>query len=293
MGAVRRVNIPLDDMVNSNPLLHPTRSFTLMGVLNVTPDSFSDGGRYADPGQAIERGLELRALGADWVDVGGESTRPGSEPVGAEEELRRILPVVQSLAAQGVPVSIDTYRTIVAEAAVGAGAGMVNDISAFSDPAMAPLVARAGVAALLMHMQGSPKDMQKSPQYSDVVLEVRAFLAERLEAAERHGVPRARMGVDPGIGFGKSIEHNLTLLGRLRELTDLGVPVAVGVSRKSFLGILTGNPDPGSRLAASLSAAVCAYLEGARFFRVHDLKETRDALMAAEAVKSHDPRSPD
>ncbi len=280
-------------MPETNPLLHPTRPFTLMGVLNVTPDSFSDGGRYADPSLAIERGLALRALGADWVDVGGESTRPGSEPVGAEEELRRILPVVQSLVAQGVPVSIDTYRASVAEAAVGAGAGLVNDISAFSDPAMAPLVARAGVAALLMHMQGSPKNMQKSPHYSDVVLEVRAFLAGRLEAAERQGVPRARLGVDPGIGFGKSIEHNLALLGRLRELTDLGAPVAVGVSRKSFLGAITGNPDPGGRLAASLSAAVCAYQQGARLFRVHDLKETRDALMAAEAVKSHDPRSAD
>ena len=274
-------------------LLNSERAFTLMGVLNVTPDSFSDGGRFLDPGAAIEHGLRLRAEGADWVDVGGESTRPGSEDVPASEQIRRVVPVVQELAKQSVPVSIDARVAAVAEAALDAGATLVNDISALSDPAMAPLVARRGAFLLQMHMLGTPKTMQKSPAYSDVLGEVRAFLVARLEYAEREGIPRERLAADPGIGFGKQLRHNLTLLTRLDEFAALGVPIAVGLSRKSFLGALTGREAPHERLAASLAAAVLAFRRGARIFRVHDVAATRDALRVAEALQRHESGSSD
>ncbi|HVP39555.1 MAG TPA: dihydropteroate synthase [Candidatus Saccharimonadales bacterium] len=267
-------------------ILNPTRPFTLLGVVNTTPDSFYDGGQFFAPGDAIARGLELRAEGADWIDVGGESTRPGAEPVSPAEEVQRVLPVVRALVSQGIPVSIDTRRARVAAAALDAGAQLVNDVSALADPDMAELAAGRGAAVLLMHMQGTPKTMQEAPVYADVVAEVRAFLAERVAQAVARGIARERLAVDPGIGFGKTLAHNLQLLGGLRALTDLGVPVAVGVSRKSFLGAVTGAP-PSDRLAGSLAAAVCAYLNGARIFRVHDVKATRDALAISEAVRRH------
>ncbi|MBI5836433.1 MAG: dihydropteroate synthase [Candidatus Eisenbacteria bacterium] len=275
-GASRRVHA----------ILNPDRPFTLMGVVNVTPDSFFDGGRYFAPGDAIARGLELRSEGADWVDVGGESTRPGSEPVSPGEEAARVVPVVAGLVSQGVAVSVDTRNVETARGALDAGATLVNDVTGLADPAMAALAADRGAAVLLMHMQGSPKTMQNAPTYADVVAEVRAFLEDRLHAAEARGIPRERLAVDPGIGFGKALEHNLRLIAGLRALCDLGVPVAVGVSRKSFLGVVTG-ASPTDRLAGSLAAAVCAFQNGARIFRVHDVKATRDALATSEAVRSH------
>jgi dihydropteroate synthase len=260
-----------------------------MGVLNVTPDSFSDGGELEGAEAAIARGLRLFEEGADWVDVGGESTRPGSDAVPPEEQIRRVVSVIQTLAEKGVPISIDARLAAVARAGLDAGATLVNDISALSDPAMAPLVASRGAFLIQMHMLGMPKTMQKSPAYSDVLGEVRAFLAERLEFAERQGIPKGRMAADPGIGFGKNLQHNLALLGRLDEFASLGVPIAVGLSRKSFLGALTGRDAPHDRLAASLSAAVSAFRRGARIFRVHDVAATRDALRVAEALREHEP----
>jgi dihydropteroate synthase len=271
-------------------MLNPGRSFTLLGVVNVTPDSFFDGGQFFAPGDAIAQGIRLREEGADWIDVGGESTRPGSTPVSAREELQRVLPVVRGLAAQHIPVSVDTRHLQVAREALDAGAGMLNDVTALADPAMATLAAERGVPVLLMHMKGTPKSMQEAPVYADAVAEVRAFLAARLELAVDRGIARERLAVDPGIGFGKALEHNLQLLGGLRALTELGVPVAVGLSRKAFIGAITGEA-PADRLAGSLSAAVCAYGHGARIFRVHDVKATRDALAVAEAVRLHGSRS--
>ena len=255
-----------------------------MGVVNVTPDSFSDGGRFLDPGAAVEHGRRLAAEGAEMLDVGGESTRPGSAGVPAEEELRRVLPVVEELAAAGVTVSIDTSKAAVADAALDAGAAYVNDVTAFrGDPDLAALVASRGVPCCLMHMLGTPRTMQDDPRYDDVVSEVKAFLEQRLAFAVAEGVAEERVMLDPGIGFGKTLDHNLELLARLDEIAALGRPVVVGVSRKSFLGRITGR-EAAERAVATAAANVLALERGASVFRVHDVAETRDALAVAAAT---------
>jgi dihydropteroate synthase len=250
-----------------------------MGVLNVTPDSFSDGGRFLDSSAAVAHGELLAAEGAHLIDVGGESTRPGSNPVSADEELRRVIPVVEALSGRvETPLSIDTCKVQVARAALSAGASFVNDVSALRlDPGMAALVAEAGVDVCLMHMKGEPRTMQDDPRYEDVISEVKGFLEERLAFAVSEGVPEERIWLDPGIGFGKTLEHNLELIRRLGEIAQIGRPVVVGASRKRFLGSLTGQPE-GQRLAGSLAAAVLAYERGASLLRVHDVRATCDAL---------------
>jgi dihydropteroate synthase len=261
--------------------------FRLMGVVNVTPDSFSDGGAFLDAPDAIAQGRRLASEGADLIDVGGESTRPGAEPVGADEELRRVLPVVSALAADGgATVSIDTSKLAVARAALDAGAGYVNDVTAFrAEPELAGLVAERGVECCLMHMLGEPRTMQKEPRYDDVVADVAAFLEERLAFAVREGIAEERIALDPGIGFGKTVEHNLELLRRLGEIAAIGRPVAIGTSRKSFLGRITGR-DVTERVPATVATNVVAYLHGARIFRVHDVAATRDALLVTAATVS-------
>jgi dihydropteroate synthase len=261
----------------------------VMGVVNVTPDSFSDGGRYFDTEAAVAHGLRLAAAGADVLDVGGESTRPGSPPVSADEELARILPVLQGLRARtDVPLSVDTTKAAVAREALKAGAVLVNDISGFHFDAELPrVVAEAGAACCLMHIQGTPETMQKEPHYGDVVDEVLAFLEEGVERAVAAGVRRERVLVDPGIGFGKTLGHNLFLLRRLGELRVLGLPLLVGTSRKSFLGRLAGGKPADERLAATLgSVAAMAAAGDTDFVRVHDVAEVRDALAVADAVRS-------
>ena len=258
--------------------------FEIMGVLNVTPDSFSDGGAFLDAVAAIDQGRALVADGADLVDVGGESTRPGAPPVSEAEELRRVGPVVAALAADGATVSIDTSKAGVARAALDAGATYVNDVTAFrGDPDMAGLVAERGVRCCLMHMRGEPRTMQEDPRYDDVVDDVKAFLSDRLAAAVAAGIPEDHVDLDPGIGFGKTIDHNLELLRRLDEIVALGRPVVIGTSRKSFLGRLTGR-DASDRLAGSIATNVLALERGARIFRVHDVAPVRDALTVAAAT---------
>ena len=248
-----------------------------MGVLNVTPDSFSDGGRWSDPDAAIARGLEMVAEGADVVDVGGESTRPGAEPVDGGEERRRVVPVVEALASS-VRVSVDTRKREVAEAAVEAGATLVNDVSA----SLQDVAAAAGVGWVAMHMRGEPRTMQEAPSYGDVVADVRAFLTERAERARAAGVDE--IWVDPGIGFGKTTDHNLALLRHLRSLVDTGVPVMVGASRKSFLGRLTAGAGVDDRMEASLAAAVWAMSQGVGMVRVHDVRPTVQAARLLDPV---------
>jgi dihydropteroate synthase len=262
-----RFNLPLD-----RPLL--------MGVVNITPDSFSDGGAFHGPGAAIEHARCLFAEGADIVDIGGESTRPGAQTVSEELELERILPVLRALG--DVPVSVDTRRPRVMREALAAGASMINDIDALQAPGAIEAVAGAGCAVCLMHKQGDPATMQDEPHYVDVVAEVRDFLAQRAEAAERGGIPRERIALDPGFGFGKTDAHNFRLLRELAAIAALGFPVLAGWSRKSTLGRLTGRPV-GERLAASLAAALLAVAGGAKILRVHDVRETRDALLVREA----------
>jgi dihydropteroate synthase len=256
-----------------------------MGIVNVTPDSFSDGGLFLDPDAAIEHGLRLAEEGADILDVGGESTRPGAEPVPDQEELDRVLPVVEALAGAGRSVSIDTTKLEVARAALGAGATLVNDVSAFRfAPDMAGLVASAGVDCCLMHMLGEPRTMQADPRYEDVVSEVKAFLEERLAFATAEGVPEERIWLDPGIGFGKTVEHNLELLRRLDEIVAIGRPVVVGTSRKSFLGKLAGGRPEDERLPGTIATNVLALERGASVFRVHDVAPVADALKVAAAT---------
>jgi dihydropteroate synthase len=256
----------------------------LMGVVNVTPDSFSDGGLYLDPTAAIAHGRELAAQGADILDVGGESTRPGAEEVGEAEELRRVAPVVRELAEGGTDVSIDTSKLAVAEAALDAGATIVNDVTALrGDPEIGPLCAERGAGLVLMHMPGNPRTMQDDPTYGDVVEDVKAFLAERAEAAVAAGVAEERIWLDPGIGFGKNLEHNLELLRRLGELRKLGLPLVIGASRKSFLGRIDGSPV-GERLGGTIASSVLAVAEGADVLRVHDVAEVTQALAVTAAV---------
>jgi dihydropteroate synthase len=260
--------------------------FAVMGVVNVTPDSFSDGGQWLDPGRAVAHGLELESEGAAILDVGGESTRPGAEPVSLPEELRRVMPVIEGLIAAGTQaqISIDTSKATVAEAALAAGATLVNDVTALrADPRIAELVAAHGSEVCLMHMLGEPRTMQDHPHYDDVVSDVKAFLQARMAFAVAEGIAEERILLDPGIGFGKTLEHNLELVRRLDELVALGRPVVMGASRKSFLGRITGR-DVDDRVAATVAVNVLAFERGAQVFRVHEVGPTRDALRVAAAT---------
>jgi dihydropteroate synthase len=255
----------------------------LMGVVNVTPDSFSDGGLFLDAQAAVAHGEKLARDGAEILDVGGESTRPGSEAVDAGEELARTAPVVAALAASAT-VSIDTSKAVVAEAALDAGASIVNDVTAMrGDPELAAVCAGRGAGMVLMHMQGDPLTMQIDPAYDDVVDDVKAFLAERLEAAIGAGVDEQRIWLDPGIGFGKALEHNLALLRRLGELRELGRPLVVGTSRKSFIGKVDGSPV-GERIGGTIASSLLAAAEGAEVLRVHDVAEVAQAMRVAAAI---------
>jgi dihydropteroate synthase len=256
----------------------------LMGVVNVTPDSFSDGGLYLDPEAAIAHGRKLAADGAGILDVGGESTRPGAEPVDEAEELRRVVPVIEGIAEVEAEISVDTSKAAVAAAALDAGATIVNDVTALrGDSEMAALCAERGAAVILMHMLGEPRTMQADPRYEDVVVDVRAFLAERLEAAVAAGIAEERVWLDPGIGFGKTAAHNMELLRRLGELRELGRPLVVGTSRKSFIGEVDGSPAD-QRLGGTIASSVLAAAEGAEVLRVHDVAELRQALSVAAAI---------
>ena len=264
---------------------HRTHRPIVMGVLNVTPDSFSDGGRFFDPSAAVEQARRMAAEGADVIDVGAESTRPGSQPVAPGEQIRRLRDVLPRLPGLGAVVSIDTTSAEVARFAIAAGARIINDVSAGrEDPEIFPLAAAEGTALVLMHMLGQPRTMQADPRYKDVVREVYEFLAGRLTAATAAGVDRRKCMVDPGIGFGKRLEHNLALLAHMDVLTKLEVPVVVGASRKRFLGELTGQNGPDRRLAGTIAACVEAYRAGATVFRVHDVAPAVDALKVARAI---------
>jgi len=254
-----------------------------MGILNVTPDSFSDGGRFEDVARALDHARAMLADGADIVDVGGESTRPGAAAVDEATEIARVLPVVEALAREGALVSVDTMKPAVMRVALAAGAAMVNDVRALQAPGALEAVAASGAAVCLMHMRGTPASMQQAPEYGDVVAEVRDFLAARAQACEDAGIARERIVVDPGFGFGKTRAHNLELLDRLGELATLGYPVLAGWSRKSTLGAITGRGEE-ERLAASVAAAVLAVERGASIVRVHDVRETVDAVAVAQAV---------
>lgn len=251
----------------------------VMGVLNVTPDSFSDGGRFLEPSAALDHARKMLDDGADIIDVGGESTRPGAAPATEREELARVVPLIEKIAALGIPVSADTRKPAVMRAAIAAGAAMINDVSALRAPGALEAVAGAGaaVAVCLMHMRGEPATMQQSVVYEDVVYEVKTFLVERAALCEAAGIARERIVVDPGFGFGKTVEHNLTLLRRLSEIVALGYPVLVGLSRKSTIGALTGR-DSSERTAGSIAAALAAVARGAKIVRAHDVRETVDAL---------------
>lgn len=258
-----------------------------MGVVNVTPDSFSDGGRFLDPRAAIDRAQRLIGDGADLLDIGGESSRPGARAVAEDEELGRVLPVLRAL--RDVPVSIDTRRPAVMKAVLAEGASMINDIEALAAPGALDAVAAGDCAVCLMHKKGEPATMQQAPSYGDVVLEVKSFLAARISACEKAGIDRRRICVDPGFGFGKSVDHNFALLRDLKSLGDLGVPVLAGWSRKSSLGSVTGRAV-GERLAASLAAALLALHGGATILRVHDVRETRDVIAVWDAWRKADTR---
>lgn len=258
-----------------------------MGILNVTPDSFSDGGDFFGVERAVAQAEEMLDDGAHVIDLGGESTRPGSDPVSPDEELDRVIPVIRGILAARPEalISIDTYRASTAEAALDAGARIVNDITALGDSGMAALIAERSVPVVLMHMLGEPKSMQQNPHYEDVVREVRDFLAGRAERAVRAGVAEENVILDPGIGFGKTIRHNLELLNNLDAFVQLGYPVLVGASRKSFLGKITGSDDAKGRLFGTVATSIMAYERGAKLFRVHDVRANREALEVAAAVR--------
>ncbi len=253
-----------------------------MGIVNVTPDSFSDGGRFFSSSAAVDHARQLIEEGADVLDVGGESTRPGAQPIGIQEELERVLPVIEAL--RGVPVSIDTWKPEVMRAALAAGACLVNDVNALLAEGALDAVAQSDAAVCLMHKQGDPQTMQQRPEYGDVVAEVGVFLRGRIHAAEAAGITRERIAIDPGFGFGKTLEHNLALLRGLDRLCELGVPVLAGLSRKSMLGAITGR-EVGDRTAASVAAAMLAVQRGASIVRVHDVGATVDALKVWGAVQ--------
>ena len=257
----------------------------VMGIVNVTPDSFSDGGAHATADTAIAHGLRLVAEGADLLDIGGESTRPGAAEVSVDEELRRVIPVVEGLArATRVPISIDTSKPEVMRAAVAAGAGLINDVYGLRRDGALETAAALGVPVVLMHMQGAPRAMQEAPDYDDVVGEVHRFLAERIFSAEMAGIDKKRIVVDPGFGFGKTTAHNLALLAQLARFVELGVPVLAGLSRKRSIGALTGREVPAERMAGSVAAHLIAAQRGARILRVHDVAQTVDALKIWNAV---------
>jgi dihydropteroate synthase len=257
----------------------------VMGVLNVTPDSFSDGGRFLDRAAAVERGLAMVGEGAAIIDVGGESTRPGATGVDVDEEIARIVPVIEQLAARvPVPISVDTTKQAVMRAAIAAGASLINDVNALRAPGALQVVATTGAGVCLMHMQGEPRTMQAAPAYTDVVGEVRQFLAERIAACIAAGISRDRICVDPGIGFGKRPEHNLALLAAIDRLADSDLPVLIGVSRKSLVGMITGRA-PADRLAGSVAFAALAVMGGAAIIRAHDVAETLDAVKVASALR--------
>jgi dihydropteroate synthase len=256
----------------------------IMGIVNVTPDSFSDGGAFFSRDAAIPHALELIADGADIVDVGGESTRPGADPVDVDEELRRVIPIIEALRGQPVAVSVDTMKPEVMRAAIAAGASMVNDVNALRAPGALEVCAASGAGVCLMHMLGMPRTMQSDARYGDVVAEVKHYLVERALAAERAGINRDRIAIDPGFGFGKNREHNLRLLRSLNEFAATGYAVLVGLSRKSVLGKITGQ-EVVARVHASVAAALIAVQKGARIIRVHDVRATKDALAILEAVE--------
>ncbi|MGC2520823.1 MAG: dihydropteroate synthase [Burkholderiales bacterium] len=256
----------------------------VMGIVNVTPDSFSDGGRFLDPGAAIAHARRLVEEGADLIDIGAESSRPGADAVAPQEEVRRLMPVLDAVRDLPVPVSVDTVKPEVMRAAIAAGAAMINDINALRSPGALEAVAASDVGVCLMHMQGEPRSMQQAPHYDDVVAEVKAFLAGRIAAARAHGIARERIVIDPGFGFGKTVEHNFALLRNLDRFAELGLPVMAGWSRKSTLGTITGRAATG-RLAASVAAALLAVQHGARIVRVHDVAATRDALAVLAAFE--------
>ena len=263
----------------------------VMGVLNVTPDSFSDGGLYLDPGAAVKHALEMVDEGADLIDIGAESSRPGAEPVSEAEELSRLVPVVQEVCRRvSVPVSVDTTKAAVARQAPDAGAAIINDISALrADPAMAGAVAKAGAGLVLMHMQGTPQTMQRAPRYGDIVAEVREFLRARMQAAVEAGIAAGQILLDPGIGFGKNLEQNLILLDRLDAFQTLGRPILVGVSRKAFIGEVLGR-RAGDRLLGTAAAVAAAVLRGAGVVRVHDVRAMQDVVRVIDAIQTHGPR---
>ena len=274
----------------NGPFQWDTKRTLIMGVLNVTPDSFSDGGKFLGADRAVEHAQEMARAGADIIDVGGESTRPGAAPVSAEEEMLRVLPVIERL--RDVVVSVDTTKAVVAEQALAAGARIVNDISALRfDSRMVEVVRDAGAGVVLMHMQGTPQTMQENPHYDDVIAEVRSFLAERVAFAESHGLKKSQIAVDPGIGFGKTVAHNLQMLARLGEFGLLGCPLLVGTSRKSFIGKLLGQREAGrrpgmdGRLWGTAATVAWAVAQGARIVRVHDVAEMTDVVRMVEAVK--------
>jgi dihydropteroate synthase len=256
-----------------------------MGILNVTPDSFSDGGQFLDSAAAVEHGLKMAAEGAAIIDIGAESTRPGSETVPAQEQIKRAVPVIKELAGSvNVPISIDTYDFAVAKAALAAGASMINDITALSDGQVGQLAAEKQVPVILMHMQGTPATMQIEPRYNDVVAEVRQFLLDRADQAQKYGIPIERIFIDPGIGFGKTLEHNLELLTNLDKLVETGHRVLVGTSRKSFIGKITGREDPADRIfGTAVTVTLCA-AAGVSIVRVHDVAEMVDVVRVAKAI---------
>lgn len=256
-----------------------------MGIVNVTPDSFSDGGLFSTSAAAIEQACRLREEGADLLDIGGESSRPGAQFVGVEEELDRVLPVVDALRERGIPVSVDTCKTEVMRAVIRAGASMINDIDALQAEGALAAVADSDVAVCLMHKRGSPQTMQLAPHYENVVAEVMGFFGERVEAAELAGISRARLVIDPGFGFGKTLEHNVLLLKELGRFHALGLPVLAGLSRKSMLGQLTGIMAAEQRIYPSIAAAILAVQRGAKIIRVHDVKATREALQIVNAIE--------
>jgi dihydropteroate synthase len=260
-----------------------------MGVVNVTPDSFSDGGRFLESEAAIAHARKLMEEGADLLDIGAESSRPGAESVSAEQELSRLMPVLDGLRACPIPISVDTTKPEVMRAVIGAGASMINDIGALRSPGALETVATTDAAVCLMHMQGEPRTMQREPRYGDVVAEVRAFLAGRVAAAEARGIARERIAIDPGFGFGKTVEHNFELLRDLHRFAEMGLPVMAGWSRKSTLGAITGR-GAGDRLAASITAALLAVQHGATIVRVHDVAATRDAFAVLAAMDGYGSR---
>ncbi len=261
----------------------------IMGILNVTPDSFSDGGRYPDADAAVAAARQMVADGADIVDVGGESTRPGAEGVNVDEEIRRVVPVIEALAAEtDVVISVDTMKAPVADKAIACGAHIINDVTALThDPAMVDVARDTGAGVVLMHMRGSPRTMQDDPRYDDVTEDIRQYLAARVEDAVDAGLNREALAIDPGIGFGKTAEHNVQLVAHLDRFTSLGRPVMVGLSRKRFVGMLTGAPVEG-RLAGSLAGLSCSVLNGANVMRVHDVPESVQAARVAAAVRAPD-----